>query len=100
MNVYVVHGPPLSGKSTYVQEHKGPNDLVFDFDLIMSALSGLPVHQHNENLIGYVLDIRDLIINRPRQRRPDVIKNEKWSGNSGEINTETTGICRYLYRDR
>ena len=66
MNVYVVHGPPLSGKSTYVQEHKGPNDLVFDFDLIMSALSGLPVHQHNENLIGYVLDIRDLIINRLR----------------------------------
>lgn len=66
MNVYVVHGPPLSGKSTYVQEHKGPNDLVFDFGLIMSALSGLPVHQHNENLIGYVLDIRDLIINRLR----------------------------------
>lgn len=66
MNVYVVHGPPLSGKSTYVQEHKGPNDIVFDFDLIMSALSGLPVHQHNDNLIGYVLDIRDLIINRLR----------------------------------
>lgn len=64
MNVYVVHGPPLSGKTTYVQEHKGPNDLVFDFDLVMAALSGLPVHQHNDNLIGYVLDVRDLILNR------------------------------------
>ena len=64
MNVYVVHGPPLSGKTTYVKQHKGPNDLIFDFDLVMAALSGLPVHQHNDNLIGYVLGIRDLILNR------------------------------------
>lgn len=64
MRTYVVHGAPLSGKSTYVQERKGHNDLVFDFDLIMAAISGLPVHEHNEHLVGYVLDIRDLIIAR------------------------------------
>lgn len=66
MKVYVVHGPPLSGKSTYVKERCGPNDLVYDFDLIMSAITGLQVHKHNEHLVGYVLGIRDLIIARLR----------------------------------
>lgn len=64
VRVRVVHGPPLSGKTTYVQERMGPNDLVYDFDLIMSAMSGLPVHGRNDHLISYVLDIRDLIIAR------------------------------------
>lgn len=72
VKVYVIHGPPLSGKTTYVQKHKGPNDLIYDFDYIMSVISGLPVHKHNTNLIGYVLDIRDLIINRlKREKRLD-----------------------------
>ena len=64
MKIYVVHGPPLSGKSTYVREHKGPNDLIFDFDLVMAALSGRTCHDHNDNLAGYVLGVRDLIIAR------------------------------------
>ena len=64
MRTIIVHGAPMSGKSTYVQKHKGPNDLIFDFDLIMSALAGKPIHEHNDNLISYVLDIRDLIIAR------------------------------------
>ena len=64
MKVYVVHGSPLSGKSTYVQKHKGPNDIIYDFDLIMQALSGLPLHNQNNNLILYVLDVRDLLISR------------------------------------
>lgn len=82
MKVYVVHGSPLSGKTTYVQRHKGPNDIIFDFDLIMSALSGLPVHQHNDNLLGYVLDIRDLIISR--------LKSEKNIDNAWIIATKVT----------
>ncbi len=64
MKVKVVHGAPLSGKSTYVEMNKGSNDIIFDYDLVMSAISGLEVHNHNMNLVGYVLDIRDLIIAR------------------------------------
>lgn len=82
MNVYVVHGAPLSGKTTYVQERKGPNDLVFDFDLVMAAISGLPIHEHNERLVGYVLDIRDLIIAR--------LKSENKIGNAWIITTRIT----------
>lgn len=38
-NVYIVYGPPASGKSTYVREHKKKGDLVVDFDLIKQAIS-------------------------------------------------------------
>lgn len=64
MKTYIVHGAPLSGKTTYVNKHKGNNDLIYDFDTLMAALTGLPIHQHNENLVYYVLDIQDMIISR------------------------------------
>lgn len=82
MKVYVVHGSPLSGKSTYVEKHKGDNDLVYDFDLIMSAISGLPIHQDNKNLIDYVLTIRDAIISK--------LKSEKNIDTAWIITTKVT----------
>ncbi len=69
MKTYVIHGSPLSGKSTYVQNHKGDNDIIYDFDLIMAAISGLPTHQDNKNLIPYVIDTRDLIITRLKSEK-------------------------------
>ena len=80
MNVYVIYGSPLSGKTTYVKKHKGDNDLVYDFDKIMSALSFEPSHKHNSNLIDYVLEIRDLIIAK--------LKSEKNIDNVWIITTE------------
>lgn len=69
MKVYVVHGSPLSGKSTYVEKYKGPNDLIYDFDLIMSAISGKPMHEDNKHLIEYVTDIRDLLITKLKSEK-------------------------------
>lgn len=40
--VFIVCGAPGSGKSTYVREHKHEGDLVFDLDMICSALIGEP----------------------------------------------------------
>ena len=37
--IKVVHGAPCSGKSTYVREHAGDNDIVWDYDSIRQALS-------------------------------------------------------------
>ncbi len=82
MKTYVIHGSPLSGKSTYVQNHKGDNDIIYDFDLIMAAISGLPTHQDNKNLIPYVIDTRDLIITR--------LKSEKNIDNAWIITTRVT----------
>lgn len=64
MKVKVISGPPASGKSTYVIENKGSNDLIFDFDSLMSALSGRNLYDKNNVLIPYLMDFRDLVINR------------------------------------
>jgi HK97 family phage prohead protease len=81
--VFVVHGPPASGKTSYVMQNKGENDVVFDFDKVMSALSGLPPHQKNSNLISYCTDIRTLIIEKAL-RSPKVDKTWIISTNVGD----------------
>lgn len=86
MKVHVIHGAPLSGKSTYVENHKGPNDLIYDFDLIMSAISGLPKHAHNKNLLSYVVNIRGVIINQ--------LKDEQNVDNAWIITTRVSSSLR------
>lgn len=60
--IYVIWGPPASGKSTYVAENRSENSVTFDFDKVMQALSGLKPHHKNRNLIGLVVDIRQMVI--------------------------------------
>ena len=38
--LYVVTGPPASGKSSWIQSHATARDIVIDLDLITRALSG------------------------------------------------------------
>lgn len=71
--IFVVHGAPMAGKTSYVDQHKGDNDVVFDFNRVMSALSGQPTHQKNDHLISYCTDIRTLIIDKAL-RNPKVDK--------------------------
>jgi 5-methylcytosine-specific restriction endonuclease McrA len=49
---FLVVGPPGSGKSTYVEHHRQSGDLVLDYDAIMSAISGLPVHARPFGEVG------------------------------------------------
>lgn len=44
MALIIVHGPPCSGKSTYVREHMGERDICFDYDKIANALTGRSLH--------------------------------------------------------
>ncbi len=62
VQIKVIWGPPAAGKSTYVEKHKGDNDLIFDFDLLMRDLSGLDIYDRNENLISYLVNFRQQII--------------------------------------
>ena len=39
MSLIIVHGPPCSGKSTYVREHMGERDVCFGFDKIGNAFA-------------------------------------------------------------
>jgi 5-methylcytosine-specific restriction endonuclease McrA len=61
-NTTVVCGSAGSGKTTYVQQHKQPNDPVFDYDVAMAEITGLPMHQSLPGAIGSVLAKRDQFI--------------------------------------
>lgn len=43
--VYVIAGPPGSGKTTYVRERAQPGDLVLDVDVIAADLHGVALYQ-------------------------------------------------------
>ena len=38
-SVEIVYGPPCSGKSTYAREHMGENDVVYDYDRLIRAMT-------------------------------------------------------------
>lgn len=66
--VYIVYGPPLSGKASYVQDNMEPGDLVVDMDRLYSAISLLPMYDKPDNLQYNVFSIRNHIINNIKTR--------------------------------
>jgi hypothetical protein len=56
--VVVVIGPPASGKTTFVLEHAGPNDLTIDLDALARAL--MPVQPTSSH--SYPQHVRDAAI--------------------------------------
>ena len=39
-----VYGPPGSGKTTYINEHAGESDLIFQFDSVYTAVTNRGTH--------------------------------------------------------
>ena len=63
--VKVVTGAPCSGKTTYVSEHIGDHDLVYDYDALSRAMSNSDEHRlDREHLHKFVMDVRYSIIDR------------------------------------
>ena len=62
----VIYGSPLSGKTTYVKQRLQHNDLVFDYDDIMQAITGLPYQKHSAHAHEYVMDIRRQLIDKAK----------------------------------
>jgi shikimate kinase len=42
--VTLVAGPPCSGKTTWVDEHAGHDDIILDWDVVYAAVSRLPMY--------------------------------------------------------
>lgn len=61
--VTIVWGPPGSGKSTYVAEHKGDKDLILDLDYICAALIGEPsdIYRDHYHVLDVALLLRDYL---------------------------------------
>ncbi len=60
--VTVVYGPPAAGKTTYVEQHRKPGDLVWDFDAVYSTVIGLPPHFRRNCPHPLVIALRDAFI--------------------------------------
>lgn len=61
---YLVYGPPLSGKSTFVSECANKNDLVISMDDIRFAITGGIMYENSNNTLGDVFAVRDLLLDR------------------------------------
>lgn len=70
--VTLVCGPPASGKSTYVERHKQPTDLVIDLDVIASEMAGTTLHAWSFKWLGGAVRKRNEILaslHKPEAKR-------------------------------
>lgn len=61
---YLIYGPPLAGKSTYVKESANKNDLVISMDDIRFAITGGLMYENSNNTLDDVFAVRDLLLDR------------------------------------
>lgn len=66
--VYLVYGAPCSGKSTFVRDSAGPEDLILDIDSIWQAISINDRYEKPNRLKQNVFGVRDCIIDMVRMR--------------------------------
>jgi hypothetical protein len=66
--VYIVYGPPMSGKTTYVRQYMNRGDLVVDMDRLYEAVSLLPEYDKPDNLLSNVLGIHNQLIDNIKTR--------------------------------
>lgn len=64
MIINVVVGYPAAGKTTYVKQHIGSNDLVYDYDALMQALTFKPEHEDNIDVNDYIQLFYELILRK------------------------------------
>lgn len=69
--VYLIHGSPCSGKSTYAQSVAGPGDIILDMDAIWACISAQDSGGHfcrDERLRHNVFKIRDCMLDMIKTR--------------------------------
>lgn len=66
--VYLVYGPPMSGKSTFVRHNMERGDIVVDMDALYAAVSMLPPYDKPDNLFSNVIGIHNQLIDNIRTR--------------------------------
>jgi len=67
--VYLIWGPPLSGKNTYVQQVAKRGDFIVDMDNIWEAVSGRPRYDKPNRIKENVFALRDLMLDMIATRR-------------------------------
>lgn len=67
--VYIVHGSPLSGKTSYVAECMNEGDLIIDMDSIWQCVSGCDRYVKPNRLKSVVFSVRDNLLESVKYRR-------------------------------
>ena len=66
--VFLVYGPPLSGKTTYVLQHAGSEDLIVDLDRIAKAIGNSSLYERSDGIKAAVFLVRDTLYDHVRTR--------------------------------
>ena len=66
--VYLVYGPPLSGKTSFVREHMRRGDIVVDMDRLYAAVSMLPEYDKPDSLLSNVMAMQRTLIDNIKTR--------------------------------
>lgn len=66
--VYIVYGPPFSGKTSYVIKSKTDKDLVVDMDKIFQCVTMLPLYNKPSALTKNVFSIKNTLIDNIKTR--------------------------------
>lgn len=73
--VYVVHGSPCSGKTTFAHENAGAGDIILDMDAIWHCISAQAVagdhFAHDERLRANAFRVRDCMLDMIKTRFGD-----------------------------
>jgi predicted kinase len=66
--VWLIYGSPCAGKSTWVKENAGKDDLILDVDSIYECISINDKYHKNDRIKANVFGIRDCILNQIQMR--------------------------------
>lgn len=66
--VFIVYGPPLSGKTSHVSQRSWPGDLILDMDSLYEAMSGLDRYHKPNTILNNVLGVHKLLIDNIKTR--------------------------------
>ena len=92
MTLFVITGPPCSGKSTYAKENATPKDLVVDLDRIALAVAAEGTEHHS-----YPLAIRNTARLMRQAAIPAAISHSK-RHDAYVIDSKPTTKARSVYR--
>lgn len=67
--VYLIYGPPCSGKTHYIKEHMQDGDIVCDVDEIYAAISGNDPHDADLYVHEVALELRQHLLDIIRDRK-------------------------------
>lgn len=89
--VYIVYGPPLSGKNTLVSQLMKAGDMIVDIDMLYQSISGLSLMQKPDNLRFNAFRLRDVAVDMVRTRYGRWYDAYIIGGYPNKIERESTG---------